>query len=113
MERSTIKLEVNLINKIKEIQEINGYKSVNETVKHLLPSGTSIPEEYIKEQPAFTLINNNNVLEVSWNELKEADVGKEWENNEKATLIYKDDLGALIRFEDEYSEIYLNYFHFL
>ena len=39
MERSTIKLEVNLINKIKEIQEINGYKSVNETVKHLLPSG--------------------------------------------------------------------------
>ena len=57
MERSTIKLEVNLINKIKEIQEINGYKSVNETVKHLLPSGTSTPEEYIKEQPAFTLIN--------------------------------------------------------
>nr|WP_303210356.1 hypothetical protein [Methanobrevibacter smithii] len=113
MERSTIKLEVNLINKIKEIQEINGYKSVNETVKHLLPSGTSTPEEYIKEQPAFTLINNNNVLEVSWNELKEADVGKEWENNEKATLIYKDNLGALIRFEDEYGEIYLNYFHFL
>ena len=31
MERSTIKLEVNLINKIKEIQEINGYKSVNES----------------------------------------------------------------------------------
>lgn len=48
MERSTIKLEANLINKIKEIQEINGYKSVNETVKHLLPSGTSTPEEYIK-----------------------------------------------------------------
>ena len=42
MERSTIKLEVNLINKIKE--------------KHLLPSGTTTPEEYIKEQPAFTLV---------------------------------------------------------
>ena len=35
MERSTIKLEVSLINKIKEIQALNGYKSVNETVKHM------------------------------------------------------------------------------
>lgn len=32
MERSTIKLEVSLINKIKEIQALNCYKSVNETV---------------------------------------------------------------------------------
>lgn len=113
MERSTIKLEVNLINKIKEIQEINGYKSVNETVKHLLPDGTSTPEEYIQEQPAFTLINKKTVLNVSWNELKQSEVGTQWSNREKATLIYKDNLGALIRFEDEYGEIYLNYFHFL
>lgn len=113
MERSTIKLEVSLINKIKEIQALNGYKSVNETVKHLLPDGTSTPEEYIQEQPAFTLINKKTVLNVSWNELKQSDIGKEWINGEKATLLYKDESGVLIRFVDEYNEVYLNYFHFL
>ena len=113
MERSTIKLEVSLINKIKEIQSLNGYKSVNETVKHLLPSGTITPEEYIQEQPAFTLINQENVLNVPWNELKQSDIGKEWINGEKATLLYKDEFGVLIRFVDEYDEVYLNYFHFL
>lgn len=113
MERSTIKLEVSLINKIKEIQALNGYKSVNETVKHILPQGTVTPETVTYEQPAFVLMSEKSKLNISWNELKEAKVGKEWENNEKAALIYKDDLGALIRFEDEYSEIYLNYFHFL
>ena len=46
MERSTIKLEVSLINKIKEIQALNGYKSVNETVKHILPQGTVTPERW-------------------------------------------------------------------
>lgn len=113
MERSTIKLEVSLINKIKEIQALNGYKSVNETVKHLLPDGTPTPEEYIQEQPAFTLINKKTVLNVSWNELKQSDIGKEWINGEKATLLYKDESGVLIRFVDEYNEVYLNYFHFL
>ena len=44
MERSTIKLEVSLINKIKEIQALNCYKSVNETVKHILPQGTVTPD---------------------------------------------------------------------
>ena len=55
MEISTIKLEVSLINKIKEIQALNGYKSVNETVKHILPQGTVTPETVTYEQPAFTL----------------------------------------------------------
>ncbi|WP_299523210.1 hypothetical protein [uncultured Methanobrevibacter sp.] len=113
MERSTIKLEVNLINKIKEIQALNGYKSVNETVKHLLPKGTVTPETITHEQPAFTLNNKDNYKPVSWNELKKAETGKTWNNGEQATIIYKDEIGALIRFIDEYKEVYLNYFHFL
>ena len=98
MERSTIKLEVSLINKIKEIQALNGYKSVNETVKHILPQGTVTPETY---------------KNVSWDELKKAEIGKTWINNEEATIIYKDEIGALIRFVDAFGEVYLNYFHFL
>lgn len=113
MERSTIKLEVNLINKIKEIQEINGYKSVNETVKHILPQGTVTPETVTYEHPAFTLDDKETYKNVSWDELKKAEIGKTWINNEKATVIYKDEFGALIRFIDSYNDAYLNYFHFL
>ncbi len=58
-------------------------------MKHILSSVTTL-EDYIKEQPSFTLINNSNVLEVSWDELKKASVGYKWENNEKATLLSKD-----------------------
>jgi hypothetical protein len=113
MERSTIKLEVSLINKIKEIQALNGYKSVNETVKHILPKGTVTPETVTYEQPAFTLNDKDTIKNVSWNELKKAEAGKTWSNCEEATIIYKDEIGALIRFIDEYNEVYLNYFHFL
>ncbi len=113
MERSTIKLEVSLINKIKEIQALNGYKSVNETVKHILPQGTVTPETVTYEHPAFTLDDKETYKNVSWDELKQSDIGKEWINGEKATLLYKDESGVLIRFVDEYNEVYLNYFHFL
>ena len=113
MERSTIKLEVNLINKIKEIQAINGYKSVNETVKHLLPKGTITPESITFEQPAFSLSDDETILEISWDDLKTSEVGVGWHNGESAILIYKDEFGALVRFIDNYDETYLNYFHFL
>lgn len=110
MERSTIRLEVNLIDKIKEIQGLMGYKSVNETVKHLLPKGTCTPEEYVQEQPAFVVDGIN----VSWNKLRTSEVNSKWGEEEVATLIFKDDAGVLIRFEDkQYNEVYLNYFHFL
>lgn len=113
MERSTIKLEVSLINKIKEIQALNGYKSVNETVKHILPQGTVTPETVTYEQPAFTLNDGDIYKNISWSELKKAEIGKTWINNEEATVIYKDEIGALIRFVDAFGEVYLNYFHFL
>ena len=109
MERSTIKLEVPLIEKIKEIQVLKGYKSVNETVKHLLPSGVSMEEQVIFEQPAFTVDN----APVSWVELKQAEIGTKWGDKETATIIYCDEFGSLVRFIDEYDEVYVNYFHFI
>ena len=113
MERSTIKLEVSLINKIKEIQALNGYKSENETEKHTLPQGTVTPETVTYEQPAFTLKSGDIYKNISWSELKKAEVGTQWSNSETATVIYKDEFGALIRFIDSYKDAYLNYFHFL
>ena len=113
MERSTIKLEVSLINKIKEIQALNGYKSVNETVKHILPQGTVTPEIVTYEQPAFTLKDGDIYKNISWSELKKAEVGTQWSNSETATVIYKHEIGVLIRFIDSYNDDYLNYFHFL
>ena len=109
MERSTIKLEVPIIEKIKEIQALKGYKSVNETVKHLLPSGVGMEEEIIKEQPAFLIED----VPVSWVELKQSETGTKWGDKETATIIYCDEYGTLVRFIDEYEEVYLNYFHYL
>lgn len=99
--------------KLMAIRDEEGLKSFNEVLNKILPKGSISSMDFEIEQPAFTLINKKTVLNVSWNELKQSEVGTQWSNGEKATLIYKDNLGALIRFEDEYGEIYLNYFHFL
>lgn len=110
-----VSIQINKKNheKLCAIRDEEGLKSFNDVLTQILPQGSVSPMDYEQEQPAFVLMGEKSKLNISWKELKEAKVGKEWENNEKATLIYKDDLGALIRFEDEYSEIYLNYFHFL
>lgn len=113
MKQSTIKLDINLIEKIKEIQAINGYKSVNETMKHILPKGTQTTENFTIEQPAFTL-NPEKPLHVTWNDLKQSSNGVKWTiEDEEATIIYKDTMGVLIRFIDKYDEVYLEYFHFI
>lgn len=108
-------IEINKKNheKLMAIRDEEGLKSFNEVLNKILPKGSISSMDFEIEQPAFTLINKKTVLNVSWNELKQSEVGTQWSNGEKATLIYKDNLGALIRFEDEYGEIYLNYFHFL
>lgn len=68
----------------------------------------------MKEQPAFTLVNSaNKALNISWNELRESEAEKKLDNDEKDTIMFKDESGALTRFENEYGEIYITYFHFL
>ena len=67
----------------------------------------------IKQEPAFEVVysdyNGTYVREVSWRELYKAQVGATFEpyitsccgrdvQDEKATVLYKDDHGALVRF---------------
>ena len=99
--------------KLCAIRDEENLKSFNQVLDQLLPSGAISTMDFEQERPAFALINNGKVLNISWEELRKAELGTCWDNLEKATIIYKYDEGALIRFTDEYGEIYLNYFHFL
>lgn len=100
--------------KLCAIRDEENLKSFNEVLDQVLPDGAVSIMDFEKKPPAFALVNNGDVLNVCWNELENAELGTKWQNGkEKATVIYKDDEGLLIRFEDEYDEIYLNYFHFL
>lgn len=108
-------IEINKKNheKLMAIRDEEGLKSFNEVLNKILPKGSISSMDFEIEQPAFTLNDKETYKNVSWDELKQSDIGKEWINGEKATLLYKDESGVLIRFVDEYNEVYLNYFHFL
>ena len=110
-----VSLEVSKKNheKLMTIRDEEGLKSFNEVLDKILPDGSISGMDFEQEQPAFILFNNDNGLNITWDMLKKADVGDEWENKEVATMIYKDEIGCLIRFIDSYGEVYLNYFHFL
>lgn len=111
-----VSIQINKQNheKLCAIRDEGGLKSFNDVLNTILPKGSVSSMDYEKEQPAFTLINHEDQrFNVTWEELKKASIGDTWENTEKATIIYKDTEGVLIRFTDEYGEIYLNYFHFL
>lgn len=108
-------IEINKKNheKLMAIRDEEGLKSFNEVLNKILPKGSISSMDFEIEQPAFTLNDKETYKNVSWDELKKAEIGKTWINNEKATIIYKDEIGALIRFVDAFGEVYLNYFHFL
>lgn len=100
--------------KLCAIRDEENLKSFNEVLDHVLPDGAVSIMDFEKKPPAFALMNGDEVLNISWNELEKAELSTEWQNGkEKAKIIYKDDEGVLIRFEDEYGEVYLNYFHFI
>ena len=100
--------------KLCAIRDEENLKSFNNVLDKLLPSGSVSGVDFEIEKPAFALIDTDeSVLNVSWDELKKADVDDGWCNGESALIIHKDELGVLIRFIDNYDEIYLNYFHFL
>jgi len=108
-------IEINKKNheKLMAIRDEEGLKSFNEVLNKILPKGSISSMDFEIEQPAFTLNDKETYKNVSWDELKKAEIGKTWINNEEATVIYKDEIGALIRFVDAIGEVYLNYFHFL
>ena len=107
--------------KLNIIKETYGFKSIPETINYLIGEGFNNNEEFIAEAPAFQLIGDNNI-NVSWKDLKNSHVGSEWVANssnylEKATVLFIDNEGVLIRFiHDENNgeqEVTLKYFHFL
>lgn len=100
--------------KLMAIRDEGGLKSFNEVLNKILPEGSVSGMDFEQEKPAFALINTDNtVLNIKWEQLKKAQIGQSWSNGETATILYKDESGVLIRFVDEYNEVYLNYFHFL
>lgn len=100
--------------KLCAIRDEENLKSFNEVLDQVLPDGAVSIMDFEKKPPAFVLMNGDAALNISWNELEKSELGTKWQNGyEKATVIYKDDDGVLIRFEDEYDGIYLNYFHFI
>lgn len=110
-ERKTVKINMDNYNKLMDLKELNGYKSLNETLDNILPSGSVHNTEFTCEPPAFEISDNT----VSWNMLKKSEINTCWEsddNTESAVVIFKDQYGALIRFQidDDFS---VNYFHFL
>ena len=108
-------IEINKKNheKLMAIRDEEGLKSFNEVLNKILPKGSISSMDFEIEQPAFTLNDKETYKNVSCDELKKAEIGKTWINNEEATVIYKDEIGALIRFVDAFGDAYLNYFHFL
>ena len=110
-DRKTVKINLENYEKLMDIKELKGYRSLNETLENLLPVGSVQDVDYQHEPPAFEITDNT----VSWNTLKESDVNTTWKSKDKtesAVVIFKDEFGALIRFmiDDEFN---VNYFHFL
>ncbi len=110
-ERKTVKINMDNYNKLMDLKELNGYKSLNETLDNILPSGSVHNTEFTCEPPAFEITDNM----VSWNDLKKSKVNTSWKSNddaECAVVIFKDHYGTLVRFQfgDTFS---VNYFHFL
>lgn len=110
-DRKTIKVNNTLYNQLMEIKTIHNYRSVSETIKNVIPDGTITNTDYESEPPAFTIKDNI----VSWTVLKKAEIGMKWcskDGSEEATILYKDEYGALLRFKYN-EEFYINYFHYL
>lgn len=111
VERKTVKINLQNYDKLMDLKQLHGYTSLNETLENILPEGSVHNAEFTSEPPAFEISDNT----VSWNMLKKSEINTCWESDddtESAVVIFKDQYGALVRFQidDEFS---VNYFHFL
>lgn len=111
MKTTNIRISADIAEKLKEIKEANQLKSINQTLEHLIPQAVNEDFTFIKEPTAFTIANEN----ISFTTLKENNIGKTWSNEqEQATIIFKDDLGVVVRFTDKIDNYTTcEYFHFL
>lgn len=111
VERKSLKINVDIYNTLMEIKELNNYKSINETLNKILPTGVVNNTDYETEPPAFTIKDNT----ISWTTLKKSEINTEWKSEDEteiAIILFKDKYGALVRFQFE-NDFFVNYFHFL
>lgn len=117
--RSTLNISVDLAEKLRIIKEENYCASMNEVIESLLPSAVDENLKFKRELPAFTLIaDENNRLDVSFYELRHANIGKDWsvandDYSESATLLFSDGQGAFIRFSNSDDQVSVMYYHYL
>ena len=67
-ERKTIKIDQEIYNQLHEIKQIKQYRSINQTLQNLIPTGITHQTDYEQEPPAFTITNHT----ISWTTLKKA-----------------------------------------
>lgn len=117
--RSTLNISIDLAEKLKIIKEENYCASMNEVIESLLPYAVDENLKFKRELPAFTLIaDENKKLDVSFYELRHADIGKTWsiesaDYTETATLLFSDGQGAFIRFWNSNDQVSVMYYHYL
>lgn len=108
----TINVTNNTKDTLQKIKEENKLKSIDEVIQLLISIGVNEKFSFKKEECAFELGNTR----VTFTDLKNSGKGRIWEcenSNLSATLLFKDEYGAFIRFLDGYDEVDCRYFHFL
>jgi predicted CopG family antitoxin len=126
---TSTKINAETYDKLLSIKQIDEYKSISAVIEDLI---LRVPQkdDSIKEAPAWKWIvgfigqdNPDEILQISWEELKESEIGQIWKlegswDSYEATILYKDTKGAFVRFgEQRYDDpemiFYTDYFHFI
>ena len=85
VERKTIRINMDNYEKLMDLKELKGYKSLNETLDNLLPKGTAHQTDYELEPPAFAITNH----EISWTTLKKSEINDRWESDDGSEVAIK------------------------
>ena len=108
-EYTSIRIRKDLNEKMQLIKTQNNYKSINELLDKTLEKTVNENLEVIHEQALFYVGNKP----ITWTDLKQAQTGDNWsQGNETATILFKDNQGAFIRFEYE-NDVGVEYYHFI
>ena len=108
-EYTSIRIRKDLSEKMQLIKKQNNYKSINELLDATLDKTVNEQLEVIQEQPLFMI----GETPITWTTLKQSQTGDTWsQGNETVTVLFKDEQGAFLRFENE-NEIGMEYFHFI
>ena len=106
-EYTSIRIRKDLSEKMQLIKKQNNYKSINELLDATLDKTVNEQLEVIQEQPLL------GETPITWTTLKQSQTGDTWsQGNETVTVLFKDEQGAFLRFENE-NEIGMEYFHFI